>query len=378
MAFPIHVPRINNNDDVVRVVVVSVVAGTFVRAGETLLEVESDKATVAVEAEQDGHVLAILAAEGDMVAVGTVAMWLGAHADDVVPEQDRPAAPSAVGASRPVTAKARLLLARYGLSADGIPGAGERLTADEVEVYAAARGLTAAAASVPPAAPNPPVLPAAAAIRPASPVQRGMIAAVRWQRDHAAATYLEIPYDPAPWEAYAAEFAKASRLLFSPLLALMAHRLAVLAREMPAANGTVLERPDGPAEVRYEAVNLGFTVQAGDILYLVVLPGAEALDEAGCVARLGELQRRAMAHRVEPRDLQGATVGFSSMARWGVSRHVPVLAPWTALMVSHTVSGAGPARAGVLGATYDHRVLTGFDAARLLRALAVPPRQQTP
>jgi hypothetical protein len=57
------------------------------------------------------------------------------------------------------------------------------------------------------------------------------------------------------------------------------------------------------------------------------------------------------------------------MARWNVSRHVPVLPPYTSLIVAHAAPVSGQ---GTLGATYDHRVLTGFDALSALRALAKP------
>jgi pyruvate dehydrogenase E2 component (dihydrolipoamide acetyltransferase) len=375
MPSPIRFPRINNNDDLVRVSVLSVTTGAFVRAGETVFEVESDKAVVAVEAERNGHVLAVLAREGEMAPVGSIALWLGDSPDEAVPEGPEGARPDTAAPGLP-TAKARLLLQRHGLAAADVPHQGERLTASDVEAHVASHGLAPVAGAGQAVAPTTPTLPAPAAIRPAAPARRGMIASVAWQRDHAAATYLEIPYDPAPWERYAAEFAAAHRLLFSPLLALMAHRLVVLAREMPMANATVVDGVDGPNEVLYESVNLGFTVQAGDTLYLAVLSGAEGLDEAGFVAQLSALQRRAMARKLEPAELRGATIGFSSMARWGVSRHVPVLAPWTSLMLAHTVSGPAASPAGVLGATYDHRMLSGFDTVRLLRALATPPSPQ--
>jgi pyruvate/2-oxoglutarate dehydrogenase complex dihydrolipoamide acyltransferase (E2) component len=47
------------------------------RAGEVLLQVESEKATVAVEAQQDGWLLHRLAAEGEVVAVGAAVAVLG-------------------------------------------------------------------------------------------------------------------------------------------------------------------------------------------------------------------------------------------------------------------------------------------------------------
>ena len=80
------------------------------------------------------------------------------------------------------------------------------------------------------------------------------------------------------------------------------------------------------------------------------------------------------AAELAPVEMRGTTVGFTSMARWGVRRHIPVLPPHTALMVAHAAAPKeGPA---VLGATYDHRMLTGFDAARLLQKLAIPPKQE--
>jgi pyruvate dehydrogenase E2 component (dihydrolipoamide acetyltransferase) len=378
MPEPLRIPRINNNDDTVRIAAVLVQPGALLRAGEAAIEIESDKAVIAVEAEADGYVLALRVSEGETVAVGSIALWLGATADEAVPEEGAAGAAPAIAGEAGPTAKARLLLARHGLMVSDVVFSGPRLTAADVEAHLAAAGREPDLATAPRAAPRNSAparvqLPAPAREAPASPARRGMIASVTWQREHAAATYLELPFDAEAWEAHAAAYARQQRSLLSPLLPLMAHRLVRLAAEMPEINATVIEGPDGPRDALYERVNLGFTVQAGETLYLVVVHGAEALDEAAFVHRLGDLQRRAMARKLEASELQGATLGFSSMARWEVSRHIPILAPWTALMVSHTVQRLEGRRQGVLGITYDHRVLSGFAAARVLRTLAVPP-----
>jgi hypothetical protein len=57
------------------------------------------------------------------------------------------------------------------------------------------------------------------------------------------------------------------------------------------------------------------------------------------------------------------------MARWPVTRHMPILIPHTSLMIAHTASGS---QAATLGATYDHRVLSGGDVVRVLQELAEP------
>jgi len=374
MALPVPIPRVNNNDDVVKIVRIPVGVGDAVHAGDLVFEVETEKAVVGIEAEQDGYVLAIRCAIGDTVAVGTTALWLGATPDEPVPEEAAatPAAQEAPAGDTAVTAKALLLLRQHSLNANAIPRSGPRLTAADVEAFLES--------GEPPAPEEPPAtlprnLPAAALTRPLTPPERGLLSTVVWQRENAVAAYLEVEYDARAWDEYAAAFAKERRLLFSPLLSLLAYRLVRLAPEHHA-NGTVIEGAE-PSLATYQHVNLGFTVQAGDSLYLCVVDLADTLDEAAFVARLGELQRRAVAHKLAPVEMRGATVGFTSMARWGgVRRHVPVLPPHTALMVAHTAPPAD-GRPAVLGATYDHRMLTGFDVVRLLQKLANPPKQAT-
>jgi pyruvate/2-oxoglutarate dehydrogenase complex dihydrolipoamide acyltransferase (E2) component len=368
MAHPVHAPRVNNNDDVVKVVRVSVAVGDAVSAGDLLMEVETEKAVVDVEAEADGYVLAVMCEPGQNIAVGAVVVWLGDEASEAVPAS----ASQSTATTTPtgdMTAKARLLLRRHGLAADSIPRAGDRLSAADIETYLAAHPEHAAQSAEAPARKAAIALPAPADIIPLSPFARGMLATVTWQRDHAATAYLEIEYDPRPWEAAAAEFMRARRLMFSPLLSLMAHRLSQLAPDM-GANATIQEHGE-PSLVRYRNANLGFTVQAGEVLYLCVIEAAETLSAEQFVNKLFDLQRRAMGHKLAPSEMRGATIGFTSMARWGVQRHQPVLAPNTGVMVAHAASAPGGERA-VLGITYDHRLLSGFAAVQLLKKLTQP------
>jgi pyruvate/2-oxoglutarate dehydrogenase complex dihydrolipoamide acyltransferase (E2) component len=196
-----------------------------------------------------------------------------------------------------------------------------------------------------------------------------MLHTVSWHRDQAAAAYLEIQYDQGAWEQHATDYAAARRLMISPLLPLMAHRLACLALETPRANSTIV---DGQV-YEYHRVNLGFTVQAGETLYLVVVRDAAALGPEAFLDRMGELQRRALGKKLRPDEARGATVTFSSMARWNVSRHIPILPPYTSLIVAHA---APRGDAAVLGASYDHRMLSGSVVAGLLQKLSQPRAQE--
>jgi pyruvate dehydrogenase E2 component (dihydrolipoamide acetyltransferase) len=102
----------------------------------------------------------------------------------------------------------------------------------------------------------------------------------------------------------------------------------------------------------------------------VVVKQADAKEPHTFIDGLNRLHRKAIARQLAPEDLQGATVAFSSMARWQVARHVPVLPPHVSMIVAHTVSADNRA---LLGATYDHRVLSGGDTVAILNRLRQPP-----
>jgi hypothetical protein len=87
------------------------------------------------------------------------------------------------------------------------------------------------------------------------------------------------------------------------------------------------------------------------------------------VDMLSSLMRQGMKGKLTADQTGGVTVGFSSMARWKVMRHMPILAPYTSLMIAHTHETDHIAS---LGATYDHRVLTGGQVAAALQALSRP------
>src|SRR6202165_3985828 len=138
MPNPLYVPRVNNNDDSVRVVELRVKVGEFVKRGQILGAVETDKAVLDVPAERDGYVLKILGRSGETASVGSVLLWLGEIAGEEVTEQ----APAALvvgtaGKTERPTAKAREMLRELDLAAAAIPAVGERLTVADIEAWLA-------------------------------------------------------------------------------------------------------------------------------------------------------------------------------------------------------------------------------------------------
>lgn len=362
------VPCVNINDEFVDIVSIDVKQGEFVNSGDVVATVETDKSMIDVAAEQDGYVLRIDCAPEQKVRVGSVMFWLGATVDEPIPKEiaDTPLTMNSGG--QPPTAKARVMLKELDLDPARIPASGDRLTVADIEAWLAREGK-ASTRSAPPFATarreDSPSVPGD--LQELSAEAAGMLHTVTWHRDHAAEAYLELEYDPKPWEERAAVYATQHKLMLSPLLPLMAFRLAELGRERPLINSTIVNGQ----RFQYKPVNLGFTVQAGSMLYLTVVRDTQDMDAVQFISALGEVQRHAMAHKLPPQEASGATLSFSSMARWNVSRHIPILPPQTSLIIAH----AAPKNAGnaVLGATYDHRILTGFDVAQVLQALSRPP-----
>ena len=366
MPNPVYAPRVNNNDDFVKVAQIEVKPGDQVSSGDIIAVVETDKAAVDVEAEVDGFVLKILCEEDQKIAVGSVLLWLGSTADETVPQED--ATQEARKSGMP-TAKARALLKQHGLQAEQIPVSGDRLKVKDIETYletqntAVTRNETTQRELIPEVPGK---------IEPLGSEEQGMLNTVRWHRDFAVPGYLEVRYDPQRWDDYAASYAEQHKLLLSPLLSLLAFRFLELVKETAKLNTTIVNEE----KYCYQNINLGFTVQAGETLYLTVLREAERYDRAGFLEAFGDIQRRAMGKKLKAEELQGATIAFSSMARWPVSRHIPILPPHCSLMIAHAATSeyADGSQAAVIGASYDHRALSGVDVALLLKRLVEPPK----
>jgi pyruvate/2-oxoglutarate dehydrogenase complex dihydrolipoamide acyltransferase (E2) component len=359
MTFPIHIPRVNNNDDEVRLVGLWVSPGEFVKAGTPLADIETGKATVTVEAEKDGYVLKLCGASGAIVKVGGVLLWMGESASEPVPQHDG-VRPAAEVQSEP-TLRAAMLLKQHRLDVAEIAASGDRITAEDVKRHIAGRAnsaLTHKANSEDwPSEPG--------EILDLCSNRRGMLRTVSWQKTHAVAAYAETTFNAGAWRNYAAEYHRRNALSFNPLFALLSWQLVQIVKEQPLLNSTMARE----CRYAYATVNLGFTVQSGEDLFVAVVRGAETMDRAAFAARLVALKNAALNKMLRPEEAQGATVGLSSMARFQATRHVPVLLPHTALMVAHAAPGDG---AAVIGATYDHRVLTGSDAIAALQLLAEP------
>jgi pyruvate dehydrogenase E2 component (dihydrolipoamide acetyltransferase) len=100
MPFEITMPQLGLTMDKGTVIEWLVATGDRVQPGQEILQVETDKAIVAVEAHEEGTIARILVAAGEEVAVGTV-LAIGVRPGEALPASWQPSQP-VVAAEEPV------------------------------------------------------------------------------------------------------------------------------------------------------------------------------------------------------------------------------------------------------------------------------------
>ena len=293
-------------------------------------EVETDKSAASVESEQADTYSKVLCAVDDQVAVGGVLLWLGARADEPWPASKPDAVAPTAGWRLEPTLKAARCSRSTGCPRRTCRRAGSGCPRPDVEAYVAhgraARGEHTEASS---GAISPPLAPGGA--RPLSLEERGMLRTVSWQRDEAVSAYLEIEFDPKPWDEHAAAFAAQHKLMMSPMLPLIAYRLVTLVRETLEDQHDAGRRP----VVSVPEVNWVSPFRPAKPCISWWRADAGSMDAAGFVSTLGELQRHAIGKKLRPGRKPGAD---HRLLQHGAMEHQPPhpdLAPCTSLMVAH-------------------------------------------
>jgi pyruvate dehydrogenase E2 component (dihydrolipoyllysine-residue acetyltransferase) len=338
--------------------------GEGFRRGEALLEVETDKATVVYEAEDDGTLGAILVAEGEAAAVGQAIATLAANGA---------AAAEAEAGERPnATPVARRTAVELGLSLHGVAGTGPggRITREDVE---------RASSSQPPPSPAPASAAPADArgevrVEELTPTQATI--ARRMAQSAATIPVFTVSADADVSEVVALRRGAREESRDAPSLNdFVVKAAALVLRELPRFNASYV---DGRVEC-YSRVNVGVAVAVGDALLVPVVTDADRRSLAEVAAETRRLAEGARGRSLAPGELQGGTFTVSNLGMFGVRSFTAIVdPPQTAILAVGSVrrepveDGAGGVSfrdAMTLTLSCDHRVVYGADGARFLSRL---------
>jgi 2-oxoglutarate dehydrogenase E2 component (dihydrolipoamide succinyltransferase) len=360
-------------------------AGDAVAADEPLVELETDKVTVEVNAPVAGVIAAIAADTGAEVAPGSVLGSIQAGAAAAAkPAAAAPApapkpaaapapAPAAASGHAPMPAAAKMM-AETGASAAAI-GAGSgkdgRITKGDVLAYLAQPAAAPAAA------------PAARASRPPEAGEervkmtrlRTTIARRLKEAQNTAAmltTFNEVDMSAAM--ALRSEYRDAFEKRHGVKLGFMSFfvKACIAAlKEFPAVNAEI----DGDEIVYKNFVHMGIAVGGPSGLVVPVLRNADTMGFAEVEKRIGEFGKRARDGALKLDELAGGSFTITNGGIYGSLMSTPILnPPQSGILGMHKIQDRPMAIGGkieirpmmYIALSYDHRIVDGKEAVSFL------------
>jgi pyruvate dehydrogenase E2 component (dihydrolipoamide acetyltransferase) len=400
--------------------------GDTVKSGDVIAEIETDKATMEVEAVDEGKVDAILIEEGAQnVKVNTPIARLAeegeaaAPAPKAAPPKAEPApaaaapaaaAPAAAGAAAAPASGDRILaspLARRiagqkGVELSAVQGSGPhgRIVMADVEgakpsaapAAAAAAPATAPAAAPKPAAPAAPAAAAPAAKPGVSSIEQMGIPAgsydlkpLNMMRKTVARrlsdSFRDIPHFPLTVDleidALLAARTKINKALEKQGIKVSVNDLVLKAvglalKAVPDANASF--SPEGIAYHHHADISMAVAIEGG--LITPIIRQAELKSLAQIAVEAKDLAERARTMKLKPEEFMGGTFSVSNLGMFGIKSFGSIINPPQGCILS---VGAGEKRPVVRGdqlavatvmtvtLTCDHRVVDGAVGARWIQ-----------
>ncbi len=362
--------------------------GERVTKGEPLLEIETDKAVVEVEAPGDGILAGMTADVGAVVPVGQTIAWLVGPGEKPPAKSAAPAAPAARasssqerttagvgliaaqrgGAAPQISPKARRLAKELGVDTAQIRGTGPdgTITSEDVQRAADSQGASAAVASAP------------AGMAALSQVARLMA-------ERTAQSWTNVPHFFLVREVDCSELVAAQKkwsaeaekeqIVAPTITDLLVGILARVLAKHPRMNASWT----GEGIRSNAEVNISVAMAVKDGVVGAVIHKANVMQLSEISALREELTERARAGRLRPADIIGGTFTLSNLGMYKVDAFTAIITPpQAAILAVGSISDRVIAVDGKPGVrpmmtmtlSSDHRVVDGARAAEFLSDLA--------
>lgn len=400
--------------------------GDVVKAGKVIAEIETDKATMEVEAVDEGTIAKILIAEGtENVAVNTLIAVLLEEGEDTgsvdafiaansgapkaaaapqpvaaspVASQGQQAPVAAPAFSAPVMSGARLFVSplakrmannqRIDLSRVAGTGPHGRIVKADVELAIRSGGVTPNAPTAQPVAAAP-----AAAPKGPDAKQLADLLGIKYTEEKVTAVRKVIAQRLTESKQTVPHFYLNVAVNIDPLMKLRAelndkadgkYKLsvndfiikasAVALKKVPAANASW----NGNSILFYENADISVAVATPTGLITPIIKAAESKSLSDISNEMKDLAQRAKENKLKPTEFQGGTFSLSNLGMFGIKQFDAIINPPQACILA---VGAGEKTAIVDGGeikiatimncnlSVDHRVVDGAVGAEYLQAL---------
>ncbi|MGF6151500.1 dihydrolipoyllysine-residue acetyltransferase [Pseudomonas fluorescens] len=411
----IHVPDIGSAGKA-KIIEVLVKAGDTVAADQSLITLESDKASMEIPSPAAGVVESISIKLDDEVGTGDLILKLkvkgAAPATAPAPAAAAPSAPAAAPAAQAAVAPAvaapaaapakpgakvhagpavRQLAREFGVELSAVSPSGPhgRVLKEDVQVYvkammqkakeAPAAGGATGGAGIPP-------IPVVDFSRFGEIEEVPMTRLMQAGAANLHRSWLNVPHvtqfdsaDITELEAFrVAQKAVAEKAgVKLTVLPLLLKSCAHLLKELPDFNSSLA--PSGKAIIRKKYVNIGFAVDTPEGLLVPVIKNVDQKSLLQLAAEAASLAEKARTKKLSADEMQGACFTISSLGHIGGTGFTPIVnAPEVAILgVSKaTIQPVWDGKAFQpklmlpLSLSYDHRVINGAAAARFTKRLS--------
>ena len=427
MSIEITMPRLSDTMERGTIIKWHVAKGDEVNAGDVLADVETDKATMEMQAYDDGVVQDIMVPEGQAVEIGTVCAVLSDEDDedgdggnaasavdhDVPPGEvevelleptnaaESVARPSPRHSDLRITPVARRLADAHGVDLKALTGSGPsgRITKKDVLAAAAAGDEMQAAIAPSAASTSPPPALAPVQPMPTTPVSSGDLVLnqddrrepVSGMRQTIARRLVEstqeIPHYQVTMEFDMDAMVDLRASLNADLaqyeVKLSVNDLLVRACALAMAKNPLMNASwDSDAIVFHNRVHIGVAValpeERGGGLVVPVIRDADKKSLRQISAETRMLATKARERGLSPEDMSDATFTISNLGMFGVDHFTAIINPPNSAILAVGATAQKPVvRNGELAVGWtmsstlsnDHRVVDGATAARYLGTL---------
>ena len=366
--------------------------GDKITVGDVIADVETDKATMEMEAFDEGTITEIIVPEGGVVKVGQPLANLEGGKKSAV-KSSAPAALASMASTatlpastKPQTATlpngshikasplAKKIALERGVSLLGVQGTGPGGRVVAADVPTAATTHTAA-----PAAPRIEVPFSDADTKtPLSGMRRTIAERLLASKTQIPHFYLTIEIDAAPLAKLrkelnaAAETSGSAKVTVNDFILLAAARAA---KQHPRVNSAFA----GDSIVEYGSVNLSVAIAVEDGLITPVIRDAQSLSLRAISAAVKDLAVRARSKKIKPEEYQGGTLTISNLGAYGIDCFYAIINPPQAAILAvgailkkPVVNAQDQIVAGqrmTISLSGDHRVVDGAAGAEFLATM---------
>lgn len=365
--------------------------GEKIKQGEILVEIESDKADMELEAYDTGVLRKIVVPEGGKARIGGLIAVIGDASEDIdsllteggaaaTKAPGKPAAtaaeskPAVAAPAQPTDGKtkasplARRLAVDHRIDLSRVQGSGPqgRVIKRDLESYLSGNAPPTTIASVP-------IIPGTAEDIDLSPIRKTIAKRMTESKTTAPHFYVTVEIDMDPAITFREQINTVTELKLS-FTDIIIKATSVALMKHPQVNATFL----GDKMRQYHYTHIGVAVALDEGLVTPVLRNCEQkrLDQIN--TELRDLADRARSRKLKPEEYTGATFTISNLGMFGTESFAAIVnPPEGAILATGTIKEQPVVRAGqiVVGHTMkatlssDHRIVDGAVAARFLQEL---------